>query len=275
MNGQQSGPQTVRDSRALVEDLRGLADVRAPATLLPQVLDELGLADRYLTLETPLGQVYVAYNPRGISAVQRAEGSEAFEAAFRAQFGRAVFAATEPPERLVRALERRLRENAGELRFDLRGLSEFERAVLLKALEIPRGEVRPYAWIAREIGRPRAVRAVGSALGHNPVPLLIPCHRVVRSDGHLGQYSLGGPQAKRAILQAEGLDPQALEALASSGVRYFGSDTTRIYCFPTCRHARRIGERHRVPFGSDAEAVAAGYRPCHVCRPAPDTAVSA
>ena len=53
----------------------------------------------------------------------------------------------------------------------------------MKALEIPRGEVRPYGWIAAEIGRPKAVRAVGTALGHNPIPLIVPCHRVVRSDG--------------------------------------------------------------------------------------------
>ena len=76
-----------------------------------------------------------------------------------------------------------------------------------KALEIPRGEVRPYGWIAAEIGRPKAVRAVGTALGHNPVPLIVPCHRVVRTDGTIGQYSLGGPGNKRTILSAEGLDP--------------------------------------------------------------------
>ena len=87
-------------------------------------------------------------------------------------------------------------------------------AVWTKALEIPRGEVRPYGWIAAEIGRPRAVRAVGTALGHNPVPLIVPCHRVVRTDGTIGQYSLGGPGNKRTILAAEGLDPEALEAAA-------------------------------------------------------------
>ena len=89
---------------------------------------------------------------------------------------------------------------------DLRGRTAFERDVWSKALEIPRGEVRPYGWIAAEIGRPKAVRAVGTALGHNPVPLIVPCHRVVRSDGLLGQYSLGGPGNKRTILAAEGVD---------------------------------------------------------------------
>ena len=79
---------------------------------------------------------------------------------------------------------------------DLRGLSEFEQAVLLKAREIPRGQVRTYGWIASEIGRPLAVRAVGTALRKNPVPIFIPCHRVVRSDRQLGQYALGGTEQK-------------------------------------------------------------------------------
>ena len=87
--------------------------------------------------------------------------------------------------------------------------------------------------IAAEIGHPRAVRAVGSALAHNPVPLVVPCHRVVRSDGSIGQYSLGGPDAKRTVLAAEGLTPAELETAARAGGRYLGSATTRIVC-PRC-----------------------------------------
>jgi O-6-methylguanine DNA methyltransferase len=134
-------------------------------------------------------------------------------------------------------------------------------------MEVPAGEVRTYTWIAREIGRPAAVRAVGSALGRNPVPLLIPCHRVVRSDGTVSDYIFGAP-VKRALLRREGADPEGLERLARQGIRYLGSDTTRIYCFPTCRAARRITERHRVPLASARLAQAAGYRPCRLCRPA-------
>src|SRR3970040_2246169 len=73
--------------------------------------------------------------------------------------------------------------------------------------------------MAAEIGRPKAVRAVGTALAHNPVPLVVPCHRVVRSDGSIGQYSLGGPAAKRTILAAEGLDSDEMESGARSGRR--------------------------------------------------------
>ena len=109
---------------------------------------------------------------------------------------------------------------------------------------------------------------MGTALGHNPVPLIVPCHRVVRTDGTIGQYSLGGPANKEAVLTAEGVDLPELERLASAGVRYFGSDTTKIFCLPTCRHARRVTDRHRLEFRSMADAQARGYRACRICRPA-------
>ena len=95
----------------------------------------------------------------------------------------------------------------------------------------------------------------------------MPCHRVVRSDGTIGQYSLGGPGNKRAILRAEGLDPDGLETAARSGIRFVGSDTTHVVCLPTCHHAKRITDPHRVPFRSFDHATAAGYRACRHCRP--------
>ena len=263
------GKVTLAEARELVRELWALADVTAPATLHGHVLVELGLMDAYFPLETPLGQVFVAYNARGIASVLRAETAHDFEARFQALTGRVASRAEAAPARLHEAIERQLHgERQSSLRFDLRGLSEFEQAVLLKAFEIPYGEVRPYAWVAREIGRPKAVRAVGTALANNPVPLVIPCHRVVRSDGELGQYGMGGPVAKRTVLSTEGVDAEALEALAHEGIRYTGSDTTRVFCFPTCRHGRRVLPRHVVHFHSEAEAYAAGYRPCKACRPA-------
>src|SRR6476661_2694206 len=212
----------------------------APAGLTHSTLVAVGLADDYAVMDSPIGPLRVAWNARGFSTVEEAPDDGTFEARFHARTGRVARRRDTLPEGLARKIERRLggdRRNRIEL--DLRGSTEFERAVWMKALEIPSGEVRPYGWIAAEIGRPKAVRAVGTALGHNPVPLLIPCHRVVRSDGHIGQYSLGGPEVKRRVLTAEGLDLDRLEAYASRGIRYLGSDTTHIFCMPTCRHARR------------------------------------
>lgn len=260
--------QQEQDGRALLGKLRASGAAKAPATLLPAVMMEIGRGDAYTRLTSPIGPVFVAYNAAGVSAVMRLDDAREFEEAFRERFGRGVYPASEPPEFITRAWSTQFHNHTrASLDFDLRDLSEFEQAVLLKALTIPYGEIRSYAWIAREIGRPKAVRAVGSALGHNPVPLLIPCHRVVRSNGNLGQYSMGGSEAKRAILAAEGVNLAELDSLVRSGVRYVGSATTHIYCYPTCSHARRITERHRVPFSSEHAAEHAGYRPCKRCRP--------
>lgn len=251
---------------------RALADLasRAPVGLATNVLVETGLADHYGWVSSPLGPLVVAWNGIGVSLVDVDSGGTDFETRHLRLTGRAAHRASDGvPTALADAIARRL---AGDRRvridLDLRGTTDFERDVWAKTLEIPRGEVRPYGWIAAEIGRPKAVRAVGTALGHNPVPLIVPCHRVVRTDGTIGQYSLGGPENKRTILRAEGLDPEAMEREAAVGIRYVGSDTTRIVCVPTCHHARRIGDTHRVPFRSLVAATGSGYRPCRVCRPA-------
>ncbi len=250
---------------------RELAKLRttAPATLLPRTLVALGLADAYASIDSPIGPLFVAFNGLGVSAVEQAPDGPAFERTHAARSGRSAQRVAALPARLAGAIERRLGgDRRVRIPLDLRGRTDFERDVWTKALEIPRGEVRPYGWIAAEIGRPKAVRAVGTALGHNPVPLIVPCHRVVRSDGLIGQYSLGGPANKRAILAAEGLDPDELEALARAGIRFVGSDTTKVYCLPSCHHAKRISARHRVPFRSAIDGERAGYRACRGCRPA-------
>jgi len=219
---------------SLARQLAGAGRYRAPVTLLPAVLRRVGLADTYWRLESPLGVVYVAHSKAGISMVSRASSPADFERAFARRYGRPVARERGAPPSRIAALVRRLTSpERRRLHYDLRGLSDFERAVLLKALEIPDGEVRPYGWIAREIGRPEAVRAVGTALAKNPVPLLIPCHRVVRSDGTIGRYSMGGSRAKRALLTLEGAHPETIERLASQGIRYLGNPQRGYYSYPT------------------------------------------
>ncbi len=241
---------------------------RAPGSLLPQVLLETGLADGYVAYEGPTGNMFVSFNQNGISSITLGDDRADFEARFEPQFGRPTFPVTGPPARLARALEKSIRTNRlGNLPIDWSGMSEFQAAVLRKTAEILPGEVRPYSWIAKEIGNPKAVRAVGTALARNPVPIVVPCHRVVRNDGHLGNYYYG-PEVKRAVLLAEGMDVGAHEALADRGVRLTGSDTTHIFCNPTCRDARRTMSEHVVEFRTESEAREAGYRPCRHCRPA-------
>jgi O-6-methylguanine DNA methyltransferase len=256
----------------LEKDLRDLGRVRAPDGFADRVVVAVGIVpsgvDAYTALETPVGVLEVAWNSDGVSALRRARGRDDFERWFSSRLGRRVVRVPQPPDRLVGQIEDVIAGRTPRLRFDLGRLTPFEQEVLRKTLEIPRGEVRPYAWVAREIGRPRAVRAVGTALGHNPVPVLIPCHRVVRSDGTLGEYSMGGTEVKREMLSREGVDATWLAALAAAGTRFVGSRTTHVFCFPTCRHARRIATVNRVPLRDDREAVLSGFRPCARCRPA-------
>ena len=254
------------DLRGLIADLHALGTIAAPPSVHTGVLVGAGLAAAGWPIETPLGPMFIAAGADGVTLLDAAADFAVFARAHQDRVGRPVVLVTNPPSALDRAVRAQL---AGDARakpaVDLRRLSPFEQAVLGKAREIPRGEVRPYGWLAREIGRPRAVRAVGSALARNPVPLLIPCHRVVRGDGEIGNYIFGS-ERKRRLLRAEGV-PVAEGPTAAIETGLTGSDTTHIFCYPTCRHARRTTSQHRVAFASPAVAVAAGYRPCRVCRP--------
>jgi O-6-methylguanine DNA methyltransferase len=140
---------------------------------------------------------------------------------------------------------------------DLSGIPDFQADVLAAAARIPYGEVRSYAALAREVGHPRAARAVGNALGANPVPVIVPCHRIIRGDGTWGHYAFG-PRMKTALLTLERRTPTLV-----------GSSTTGIVCRHGCVHEQRIGESRRIVFASIADAKSVGYRPCHVCRPGP------
>lgn len=161
-----------------------------------------GRTDGCALFPSPLGPVVVAFNPGGISALDLADDTAVERLAER--LGRRVVPAR-PPRRWTTGIARAIEEGApGDLPLDLDDLTPFRRMVLALTATIPRGEVRPYAWLAAGVGRPRAYRAVGSAMAANPIPLIVPCHRVVRSDGTLGRYSLGGPDAKATLLGYEG-----------------------------------------------------------------------
>lgn len=237
----------------------------APPELTERVLSATGTADRYAVVDGPLGSLAVFFTARGVTGCAPIEHLTDYVERYDLAHPIRV-------EELPRSLAGRVRRalatgRLSDLPLDLSALSEFQEAVLRTTATIPAGEIRPYGWIAREIGKPGAVRAVGSALNKNPVPVLIPCHRVSKSDGHIGNYAYG-PEVKRALLAAEGLDTDEAESLADRNVRYTGSDTTNIYCHPSCHAAQRTMERHTVEFASATEAGERGYRPCKLCRPA-------
>jgi O-6-methylguanine DNA methyltransferase len=248
-----------------IEDrLHGLRTA-PPARVDRAVLLGTGLADGFDLFESPIGQVMVTFNTDGVSSVDLPD-EEAFTR-FHQRFGRRLIEAR-PPRGWDRWINLAIeRGTPGELPIDLRVVTEFQRQVLEVTTTIPRGQVRTYGWLARRVGKTGATRAVGSTMARNPLPLIVPCHRVVRSDGLIGNYSLGGNDRKRQLLEHEGADPGGLEELAGRGIRFLGSDTTGVFCLPTCRHARRISDNHRVEFRSADEAAGSGFRPCLVCSP--------
>jgi O-6-methylguanine DNA methyltransferase len=172
--------------------------------------------------------------------------------------GAAIIATSATARRHAERAQRELTEYLGGARsyfsvsLDLTGVSEFQRRVLTAIARIPFGDVVSYADLARLVGAPSAARAVGTALARNPLPIVIPCHRAIRSDGTWGPFALG-PGMKTALLALE----------RAPGL--VGCTTTRVVCRLGCPHARRMRAEHRVAFGSATEALRAGYRSCRRC----------
>ncbi|MDH5420268.1 MAG: methylated-DNA--[protein]-cysteine S-methyltransferase [Acidimicrobiia bacterium] len=232
---------------------------QAPVGLKEQTLLDTGLADGYVVLASPIGAVNVAFNTLGVSAV--APTTEPFVDDFRARFRRPLLAVDRLPTLIESGVQMTFETGRlDHITIDWRGQTDFQQAVLKAAASIPPGEVRPYGWIAHQVGRPNAVRAVGSALGQNPVPILVACHRVVRSDGHLGKYRFG-TSMKAALLESEGLQPAPVQGTL------VGSPATKVVCYPSCEVARGIDPDQRRWFRSAGAAALARYRPCNRCQP--------
>jgi methylated-DNA-[protein]-cysteine S-methyltransferase len=162
-------------------------------------------AGRFYLVETKLGWIGLVLLANGLRAttLPRASRDDAFREVVE-------MGAVEPVSeveavaaaRLVRDLaEGRPADIAGLI--DWNGVTGFRRAVLEEALRIPPGETRSYGWLAERVGRPRAARAVGRVMATNPLPIVVPCHRVIGSDGSLRGYG-AGLHVKEALLRAEG-----------------------------------------------------------------------
>ena len=159
----------------------------------------------FRTVDSPVGPLLIAATREGLVRVAyEREGMDAVLQTLASTISPRVLAA---PRRLDDAAFQLDEYFAGRRRvfdvpLDLRLAAGFRRLVLAELTGIPYGSTRSYTQVAAGTGHPRAVRAVGSACASNPLPLVVPCHRVLRSDGSLGGY-LGGVQIKRTLLQLE------------------------------------------------------------------------
>ena len=228
------------DPASCAADVAGAALVTAARRQAAAMSDVAGLVARF----------EIAANERGIARLGLRRAAETVSRS-----------SARGPERLIAQARRELQEYLeGRRAFfsvpvDLAGVPEFQNAVLSEAAHIPFGETRSYAELARRIGHPAAARAVGNALGANPVPILVPCHRVIRGDGTWGHYAFGGALKTRLL------------TLERSTPLYVGCTSTRIVCRRGCLAEQRIREDGRVTFASIPDARSVGYRACRLCRP--------
>ena len=157
----------------------------------------------YSDVLTEIGKMRVACSPKGITVIDASGGTlAAFADNYRARFGVRPQKGKIPGD-YGRAIMKAGREFR-PVPLDLSDLTHFQQKVLKILQRVPRGEVRTYAWLARKAGRPGAARAVGNTMARNPIPFLVPCHRVVPASGGVGNYGMGSA-LKRALLQREGV----------------------------------------------------------------------
>jgi methylated-DNA-[protein]-cysteine S-methyltransferase len=191
----------------------------APATELSRSRLEGALAQRarkaalldvaYAEIDSPIGELIVFVTPRGLLRVKYAdEPIEGVLADVAALVSPRILRAPARTDEARHELEAYfgLRRRAFNLPIDWSLVHGFTGRILRQTAQIPFGDVRSYGQLAAQAGSPRAARAVGNALGSNPIPIVVPCHRVLHADGGLGGYS-GGLDRKRYLLALEGSLP--------------------------------------------------------------------
>ncbi len=165
-----------------------------------------GLLDvAYRTVDTPVGSLLLAATPLGLVRVAyESVGHDAALAQLADTVSPRILAAPGRLDATARQLDEYFagRRTAFDVPLDLRLATDFRRSVLTHLRDIGYGRTETYAQVALAVGNPKAVRAVGSACATNPVPVVVPCHRVVKSDGTLGRYT-GSPRAKETLLGLE------------------------------------------------------------------------
>ena len=166
-----------------------------------------GLLDvAYDLVDTPIGRLLVAVTDRGLCRISYDPEPDREEEALARLYGARVLRSPRPVDRARRELDEYLtgRRREFDLATDLRIEAPFRRAVLDELGRVPYGATTTYGELARRAGRPRAARAVGTFMNRNPIPIVLPCHRVVGATGSLVGYG-GGLERKEALLRLEGV----------------------------------------------------------------------
>ena len=178
--------------------------------------------------KTPFGPVAIVWDeaPRGpvVHQVLLSSPARSAETELHRRFPDAVVVSCADIRAIAAGIRALLAGGAVEFDLDLVALDAcppFQRQVLRATHRIPRGQVSTYGLVAAHLGKPGAARAVGNALADNPFPLLIPCHRIVLTDGLLGGFG-GGPLLKRALLAMEGVEADESGRLASPRLHFAG-----------------------------------------------------
>jgi methylated-DNA-[protein]-cysteine S-methyltransferase len=187
---------------------------------------DVPVTDGFAVFDTVIGACGIAWGPAGITGVQLPEGSSDATAARLAAVHPAA-ALRRPPPKVTAVIQRIRNVLAGgaddltDVPLDLRGRSEFERRAYAVARSIAPGRTLTYGQVAERIGNPGLARAVGRAMGGNPFPIVVPCHRVLGADGSIGGFSAhGGAVTKRRMLLAEGVPERDGPALFGADALY-------------------------------------------------------
>ena len=194
------------DSTARADADSGQPD---PAMTDRDIVERACQTHLWFKAESPAGPVFVAHTNGWVSGLMIAPGGREpdpgrFVEYMRDEVGHDVEPDPDPDPKLEARVGEALATGRTDVPVDLSSRSPFHQEVLRATARIPRGEVRTYGELAEIVGRPKAARAVGTAMARNPVPLLVPCHRVVPSSGGVGNYGFGG-DLKAKLLAGEGV----------------------------------------------------------------------
>jgi methylated-DNA-[protein]-cysteine S-methyltransferase len=192
-----------------IGDVARELDARTANTAPPSAARVLGLREAsYGIMESPVGPIVIAVTDNGVCDISYLEYS-GLDGILRDIEARGILASERPA--YIQPVVDQLSEYFAHQRtqfflpIDLHGVTPFTRSVLEVTNSVPFGTVVTYGQVAAGIGQPGASRAVGNALGRNPVAIVVPCHRVIKSDGSMGWYT-GGPHIKESLLGVEGVD---------------------------------------------------------------------